>query len=117
MKKLLKEARKAEDEENVLAFPVPKPQGKPPGGPDWLRDLSYGARFVAKRKGTRGVFLEGFGIGHVEPGCILLATEDDYKPGISWKWVDSQNFSAQYELVQLLPELKEELDNQPEKNE
>ncbi len=117
MNKLLKEARKKEDDENVLAFPEPKAAGKPPGGHDWLRGLPAETRFVAKPKGPRSVWLEGFGIGHVEASCILLATDDPYKPGISWKWVDSANFSAQYELVQVLPALNEELDNQPEKDE
>ncbi len=117
MKKLLKEARKAEDEDNIIEFPQVKPNGQPPSGNDWLRGLPNHSRFVCRRKATKGPYLDGFGIGAVLPECILLGGEDDYKPGIKWNWVDSAEFSKQYQLIALLPNIEEELENQPEKTE
>ena len=108
MNKLLKEVRKGEDD-NVLPFDaIPKPDRKPPDGTDWLRNLPFGTRFLATKKGTTAVFAESFGIGHITDGGILLATEAEYGPGITWKWAISRNFSERYILLQVLPELEQE---------
>lgn len=107
MKKLLKEARKGE-EENVLSFePIPKPEMKPPDGPDWLRSLPNGTRFLARKKGAVSqVFLELFGIAQVTPKAILLFSEVEYGPAMVPKYVDSAEFSRRYIHVETLPEMK-----------
>lgn len=107
MKKLLKEARKGE-EDNVLSFePVPKPEQKPPDGPDWLRSLPVNTRFLAKKKNaTNQVFLELFGIGHVTPKAVLLFSEVEYGPAMIPKYVNSAAFSRMYDHVETLPVMK-----------
>lgn len=118
MKKILRDARKGE-EDNVIEFnpPVPKPEGAPPSGPDWLRKLPFGARFLAKKKGNRQVFLELFGIGHITPNAILLAYESEYGPGMAMKYVDSREFSDRYIWVETLPEMKPLEEGEEETNE
>lgn len=112
MNKLLKEIRKGE-EDNILSFePTPKPEMKPPDGRDWLRELPFGTRFLATKKGVSSPWAESFGIGHITDGGILLATESDYGPGISWKWAISHEFSKRYILLQILPEVKEPLEEE-----
>lgn len=116
MNKLLKNIRKGE-EDNVLPFEaVPKPEMKPPDGRDWLRELPFGTRFLATRKGIATPWAESFGIGHITDGGILLATESEYGPGISWKWAISHEFSKRYILLQILPELKEPPEEEEEKD-
>lgn len=107
MKKLLREVRKGE-EDNILPFDaIPKPEMKPPGGPDWLRQLKTNDRFVARKKNQpRQVYLELFGIGYITDKAVMLAYESEYGPGMQMKYVDSVNFSAMYELVEVLPEMK-----------
>lgn len=106
MKKLLREVRKGE-EDNVLAFDaIPKPEMKPPDGPDWLRSLPTGTRFLAKKKGTVSqIFLELFGIGMITPNAVLLAYESEYGPAMQMKYVDSAEFSRRYIYVETLPEM------------
>ncbi len=106
MKKLLTEARKGE-EDNVLSFePIPKPEQKPPDGPDWLRSLPSGTRFLARKKGAAGqVYLELFGIGMMTPKSVLLAYESEYGPAMQMKYVDSAEFSRRYIHHETLPEM------------
>jgi hypothetical protein len=106
MNKLLKEVRKGE-EDNILSF---EPIMKPPDGRDWLRELPFGTRFLATKKGVSTPWAESFGIGHITDGGILLATESDYHPGIAWKWAISHEFSRRYILLQILPEVKNPLE-------
>ena len=107
MNKLLKEIRKGE-EDNVLSFDaIPKPEMKPPDGPDWLRSLPVNTRFLAKKKGAVSqVFLELFGIAHITPKSILLFSEVEYGPAMVPKYVDSSEFSRRYIFVETLPEMK-----------
>ena len=107
MKKLLQEFRKGEDD-NVLPFDaIPKTDPKPPGGPDWLRQLKVNDRFIARKKNQpRQVYLELFGIGYVTPSAVMLAYESEYGPAMQMKYVDSANFSMLYELVEVLPQLQ-----------
>lgn len=105
---ILRKQRKGE-EDNVLPFdiPIPKPEMKPPGGPDWLRSLKMNDRFIARKKGLpKQVFLELFGIGYVTDRAVMLAYESEYGPAMQMKYVDSLNFSQMYELVEVLPQLK-----------
>ena len=107
MNKLLKEVRKGE-EDNILSFDaIPKPEMKPPGGPDWLRDLQVNTRFLAKKKGAVSqVYLELFGIGHITPKAVLIFSESEYGPAMQPRYVDSMAFSQRYILVEVLPEMK-----------
>lgn len=86
--------------------PVAKPEGKVPSGPDWLRELEYGDRFVCHVKHSAGIFLEQYGIAFVIPECILLGKSNGM--GMQLDWVDSMKFSQQYKLVALLPKPDEE---------
>jgi hypothetical protein len=106
MNKLLKEIRKGE-EDNVLPFDaIPKPEMKPPDGPDWLRGLPSGTRFLAYKKGAvKSVFLELFGIGMMTPKSVLIAYESEYGPAMQMKYVDSMAFSSRYILHEILPEM------------
>lgn len=108
MKKLLKEFRKGEDD-NVLPFDaIPKPEMKPPGGPDWLSQLKVNDRFIARKKNQpRQVYLELFGIGYITPaGSVMLAYESEYGPAMQMKYVNSASFSQMYELVEVLPQMQ-----------
>jgi hypothetical protein len=107
MNKLLKEIRKGE-EDNILPFDaIPKPEMKPPDGPDWLRSLPTGTRFLARKKGTVSqVFLELFGIGMITDKSVLLAYESEYGPAMQMKYVDSAEFSRRYIHHETLPEMK-----------
>lgn len=82
--------------------PIPKPDGSLPSGPDWLRDIPYGCRFVCHPKNTAGVWLDQFGIAFIHDKCILLAKTAGM--GMELGWVDSRKFSEQYKLVTILPE-------------
>lgn len=116
MKKLLKEVRKGEDD-NVLSFDaIPKPEMKPPGGPDWLRSLKLNDRFLARKKGVAQVFLELFGVGYITPKAVMLAYESEYGPAMQMKYVDSQVFSDRYILVEVLPEFIPHGDGEEKEN-
>jgi hypothetical protein len=85
----------------------PKLQGGGPPGHDWLRDLAYGDRFLAKRHFHSGPDIPSFGIAMVIPEAILLA---DFRGdgAMSFTWVDSKIFSGMYKLVAMLPKPDEE---------
>ena len=85
----------------------PKLQGGGPPGHDWLRDLAYGDRFLAKRNYDRGARIPSFGIAAVIPEAILLA---EFGSGgtMSFDWVDSKVFSGMYKFVAMLPKPDEE---------
>lgn len=116
-RKLLREG-KGEDG-NVLSFDaVPKPDTKPPGGPDWLRSLKVNDRFIARKKNQpRQVYLELFGIGYITDKSVMLAYESEYGPAMQMKYVDSVNFSAMYDLVEVLPNIIPHEDGEEVKNE
>lgn len=118
MKKLLKEFRKGESD-NILPFDaIPKPEMKPPGGPDWLRQLKVNDRFIARKKNQpRQVYLELFGIGYITPNAVMLAYESEYGPQMQMKYVNSENFSQMYDLVEVLPILIPHEDGEEERNE
>jgi len=80
----------------------PKLAGAGPTGPDWLRELGHGARFVCHPKNTVGCWLDQFGIAFIMDECILLARTEGL--GMSMGWVDSKIFSMQYRLVAVLPD-------------
>jgi len=82
--------------------PELKLAGSGPKGPDWLRELGHGARFVCHPKNTVGCWLDQFGIAFIMDECILLAKTEGL--GMSMGWVDSRVFSMQYRLVAVLPE-------------
>lgn len=85
-------------------FVEPKTAPSGPKGPDWLRNLGYGARFVCRRKDQpNSVYLQQFGIAFVLDECILLA-EDMGGMGLKLTWCISQHFSQMHVLVALLPE-------------
>lgn len=117
MKKMLKEFRKGE-EDNILPFDaIPKPEMKPPGGPDWLRQLKVNDRFIARKKNQpRQVYLELFGIGYVTPNAVMLAYESEYGPAMQMKYVNSENFSSMYDLVEVLPILVPHEDGEERKD-
>jgi len=83
--------------------PVPKPDGVGPKGPDWLRELGYGARFVCHAKSTVGCWLDMYGVAFVMDECILLIKNPGTLGG-ELGWVKSEVFSQQYKLVAVLPE-------------
>lgn len=118
MNRLLIKQRKGEGE-NVLPFnPELKTNPKPPGGPDWLRQLKVNDRFIARRKNQpRQVFLELFGIGYITDKSVMLAYESEYGPQMAMKYVNSENFCMMYELVEVLPEFKPHEDGEEIRNE
>lgn len=78
-----------------------------PKGPDWLRALGYGARFVCRRKDQpNAIFFEQYGIAFVLDECILLA-KDMGGMGLKLDWCSSQFFSQTHVLVATLPETPE----------
>lgn len=81
----------------------PKLAGAGPKGPDWLRDLGFGARFCCHPLHSAGVWLEMYGIAFVLDECILLLKNPGTLGG-ELGWVDSRKFSSQYKLVAVLPE-------------
>ena len=81
--------------------PVAKPAGSGPKGPDWLRELGYGTRFVCHPKNTVGCWLDQYGVAFVLDECILLGKTAGM--GLELGWVDSKKFSQQYRLVAVLP--------------
>jgi hypothetical protein len=85
----------------------PKPARGGPPGYDWLRDLQYGDRFLAKRHMDTGPRIPCFGIAQIIPEAILLA---DMQPTgmMSFDWVDSKIFSGMYKLICVLPKPDEE---------
>lgn len=105
----MKKIQEAEDEaNNVIPFapPVPKTASKPPSGPDWLKELPFGARFLCKQKGNNSGHLSWYGIASPPEltKSTCLASENPNGPGMQFHWVDSAIFSKQYEYVELLPE-------------
>lgn len=80
----------------------PKLAGSGPKGPDWLRQLGYGAQFVCHPKTVKGIYLNKFTIAFVLDECLLLA-EDMGIPMPKFSWVDSKIFSDNYKLVAVLP--------------
>lgn len=116
---ILRKQRKGE-EDNVLPFeqPEPKTAPKPPGGPDWLRQLKMNDRFIARKKNQpRQVYLELFGIGYVTPHAVMLAYESEYGPAMQMKYVDSASFSQMYDLIEVLPQLQPLEEGEEVKNE
>lgn len=106
--KKLQEQRKGEDD-NVIAFEQPALATAPkPPGKDWLRDLPFGCRFICRLASQpNAVTLAWYGLGQIEEAAILLGTDHEFNPGhLKFTWVDSSNFSKQYHLVQVLPDLK-----------
>jgi len=89
--------------------PQPKLAGAGPKGPDWLRELGHGTRFVCHPKNTIGCWLDQFGIAFIMDECILLAKTEGM--GMSMGWVDSKIFSMSYRLVAVLPEPDTEAGN------
>lgn len=88
---------------------VPKPKAGDPNGPDWLRSLPFGSRFLCKRKMATGSRFDAYGIAHVLPEAILLG--ENTPDGLSFAWHDSRVFSSEYRFVALLPNPPEEEDN------
>jgi hypothetical protein len=87
----------------------PKLSMSGPKGPDWLRELGYGVRFVCQPKHSGSCWLKQFGIAFVVPECILLAQGSGI--AIQLDWVDSMKFSMEYKLVAILPEPDTEAGN------
>jgi len=81
----------------------PKLAGSGPKGPDWLRELGYGARFVCHQVHFAGCWLDMYGVAFVMDECILLIKNPGTLGG-EVGWVDSKRFSQQYKLVAVLPE-------------
>lgn len=95
---------KTDDQEIVIE---PKLQGSGPTGPDWLRELPYGAKFTAYEKRlVNPVYYDQFGIAFITDKQILLACDQPNNLGNAMvvRWVNSENFSKTYKLVDVLPE-------------
>lgn len=89
----------------------PKLNWSGPKGPDWLRELGYGARFVCHLKSQPNpIFLTQYGVAFVLDECILIA-QDVSGMGLKLDWVISKNFSQAYKLVAVLPQPDEEAGN------
>lgn len=99
---------------NILTFQRPASDSSGKGdGKDWLRELPFEARFLAKKKSAAGYIYDSYGISMVIPEAVLLASISPDRPGFQFDWVDSQKFSEQNMFIALLPEPpKQELDNQ-----
>lgn len=83
--------------------PITKPDGKPPGGPDWLRRLNVEDRFLTRPKSQpNSVVLQNYGVAQITTEAILLYDLTGNTPS-PFIWVDSANFSQQNVLVGILP--------------
>jgi len=92
------------DEDPIIE---PKLQGSGPTGPDWLRELHYGAKFTAyEKRNVNPVFYDQFGVAFIMEDQILLACDQPNNIGNATTlcWVNSENFSKVYKLVAVLPE-------------
>lgn len=85
----------------------PKLAGSGPKGPDWLRDIEYGQKFIAYPKQLANpVFYSQFGVAYKMDEAVLLACDEPNNLGNAMvlKWCNSKNFSQMYKLVAILPE-------------
>ncbi len=99
MNKELEEARRGGE---VIPF-QPALATAPTGtGEDWLRNLPDETRFTARTRNYKGPWLQAFGISAKYPLCILVAIFE--KGSMDMVFVDSQKFSRDYELVEIIPE-------------
>lgn len=93
-------------------FPITKANPAPPSGKDWLRTLDNHTRFVCKNKRGPVTWLDLYGIAAILDECILLY-DFQVAMGSPFRWVISDAFSRDRELVRVLPEpSQEEVDNE-----
>lgn len=95
------------DVETAEILPFQRPLAtnpKGPEGPDWLRQLPHGARFLCQPKGYSGYVRASYGIAAITEKSILLAQQNPDNPMLSFLWVDSVKFSRHYEFIERLPD-------------
>lgn len=80
----------------------PKLNGIGKTGRDWLRELTYGDRFLSCGVTSSRAEFDQWSIGFIIDEAILLAC---FQPAgvISYHWVDSMRFSNLNKFVALLP--------------
>lgn len=84
-------------------FPITKTAEGPPKSPDWLRMLPFETRFLCKRKNTKNYLFDNYGVAQVtDHACLLYNFQQNagYSPFL---WVDTNEFSRNYELIEILP--------------
>lgn len=105
MKKLI-EQRKGEDD-NVIPLHTDLATAPKPPGDDWLRRLPMDTRFIAKPKHRPpSAYMPWYGIAGIFDKVILLGMDHEFQPGhVQFRYVDSAIFSANNDLVQVLPDM------------
>jgi len=89
-------------------FPITK--SAPNGGDrDWLRELPEKTRFLSKYKLLKGSFLENYGVLSFSEKAALLYNFLPRMGDLTHIWVDTQQFSKDNLLIEILnPPLEEE---------